>query len=116
MASHRCGKKVCAIHIDSKELAKTIHGVVSGLEVFGEASRGHQVVNLAMTGQDLSDAGVNAILVRDVGVVGSDLGGPKERGKREVVSTGWVQVKMKTTWKAQRRCCKLTSSHEGCPS
>lgn len=79
MASHRGGKEVGAIHIDSKELAETINGVVRGLEVLGEASRGHKVVNLAMAGQDLLNAGIHAILVGDVGIVGSDLGGPGKR-------------------------------------
>lgn len=76
VTSNRGGKQVGAIHIDRKELAESINGVVSGLEVLGEASRGHKVVNLAMTGEDISNASINTVWVRDVGKVSSDFGGP----------------------------------------
>lgn len=63
MAGHRHGEQVGAVHVDGKELAEAVNGVVGGLEVLGEAGRGHEVVNLAVAGKDLVDAGFHTVRV-----------------------------------------------------
>lgn len=70
------GEEVGAVEVDSEQLAHTLDGVVDGLEVLGEPSRGHKVVNFAVLGEDFSQTGVDAVEIRDVGVVSRDLGDP----------------------------------------
>lgn len=74
VASDGGGEEVGAVDVDSPELAHAINGVVDGLKVLGEASRGDEVVDLSVGSEDLGDAGLDGLGVRDVGVVGGDLG------------------------------------------
>lgn len=74
VAGDRGGEEVGAIDVDGPELAHALDGVVDGLEVLGEAGRGDEVVDLAVGGDDLGDAGFDGLGVRDIGVVGCDFG------------------------------------------
>lgn len=76
MTGDRGSKQVGAIHIDRKQLAHALNGVVGGLEVLTEAGAGHKVVNLAVLREDLGDAVVDAVGVGDIGKVSSDFGRP----------------------------------------
>lgn len=75
VASDRVGKQPGALDVDGKKLAHTVDGVLGGVEVLSKAGRGDEVVNLAMLRKDVGDTGVDTLLVGDIGVVGSDLGG-----------------------------------------
>lgn len=74
MTRDRGGKEVCAVDIDSPQLAQAINGVVDGLVVFGKAGRGNKVVNLAVLFDDFGDTSVDRGGVRDVREVSRDLG------------------------------------------
>lgn len=63
VASDGCRKEVGTVDIDGEQLAHALDGVVGGLEVLGEARGGDQVVNLAVLGQDLGDAGMDALWI-----------------------------------------------------
>lgn len=75
----RGSKQVGAIHIDRKQLTHALNGVVGSLKVLAEAGAGHEVVNLAVLGEDLGDAVVDTVGVGDIGKVSSDSGGPGQR-------------------------------------
>lgn len=79
MTSDRGGEKVGTVDVDGPELAHALDGVVDGLEVLGETSRCDEVVDLAVGGEDLGDAGVDGLGVRDVSVVGGNLGDARAR-------------------------------------
>lgn len=67
-------EEVGAVDVDAPELAQAVDGVVDGLEVLGKAGRGDEVVDLAVGLDNLSDTGVDGLLVADVCVVSGDLG------------------------------------------
>lgn len=73
------GEEVGTINIDAPELAHAIDRVVDGIEVLGKAGRSDEVVNLAMGINYLSDALFDGSGIRDVGIVGSDVGYTAER-------------------------------------
>lgn len=79
MASDTGSEEVSAVDVDTPELAQTVDGVVDGLKVLGETSRGDEVVDLAVGLDDLGDTGVDGLLVADVCVVSSDLGDTEYR-------------------------------------
>lgn len=70
MAGDGGGEEVGAVDVDGEELAEAVDGVVGGLEVLGEAGAGDEAVDAAVLGQDLGDAGPDALRVRHIGVVG----------------------------------------------
>lgn len=70
------GEEVGAVDVDGEQLAHAVDGVVGGVVVLGEARGRDQVVDLAVLGEDVGDAGADRVRVRHVGVVGGDLGGP----------------------------------------
>lgn len=79
MTSDRGSEKVGAVDIDGPELAHTLDGVVDGLKVLSETSRCDEVVDLAVGGENLGDAGVDGLGVGDVSVVGGNLGDARAR-------------------------------------
>lgn len=78
VAGDASGEEVGALDIDSKELTQAVDGVVNGLEVLGKAGGCNEVVDLAMSLQDLGDADPDTLRVADIGEVGSHLGDPIE--------------------------------------
>lgn len=76
MTGYGRGKQVRAIDINSEQLAHALNGVIDCLEVLSEASRGDEVVDLAVRGQNIGQASVDTGGVRYVGVVCCDLGDP----------------------------------------
>jgi hypothetical protein len=67
-------EEVGAVDVDSPELAHAVDGVVDGLEVLGETGGCDEVVDLAVSCNDLGDASLDGLGVGDVGVVGGDIG------------------------------------------
>lgn len=74
VAGNRAREEVGSVNVDSPELAKTVDRIVDSFEIFGEASRGNQVVNLAVLLDDFGNASINRFGIADIGVVGGDLG------------------------------------------
>jgi hypothetical protein len=74
MTGDGCGKQIGAVNIDSPQLAHAINGVVDSLKVFGEASRGDEMVDFAMLFDNFGDAALNRFGVRNVGKVSGDGG------------------------------------------
>lgn len=74
MAGDRGSKQVGAVHIDRKQLAHAVNGVVGGLEVLTEACAGDEVVNLAVLRENFGNAVVDAVGVGDIGKVSGDSG------------------------------------------
>lgn len=68
------GEEVRAVDVDAPELLHPVVGVRDGVEVLGEAGRGDEVVELAVRGDALVDAGRDGVRVRHVAVVGGDFG------------------------------------------
>lgn len=68
------GEEIRAIDIDSPELAHAVNRIADGIEILSEASRGDEVVDLAMRTDYFSNAGFDGDGVRDVSVVGGDFG------------------------------------------
>lgn len=60
MPGHARGKQIGAVDVDPPQLAHAVDRVGDGLKVLGEAGRGHEVVDLAVLGHDLGDAGLDA--------------------------------------------------------
>lgn len=85
MPSNGRRKQIRAVDIDPPQLAHAVDGVRDGLKVLSEAGRGHEVVDPAMSGDDLGEAGLDRGGVRDIGVVGCYFGESKTnvRGKEE---------------------------------
>jgi hypothetical protein len=74
MPRHTRRKQIRAVDINAPQLAHAVNGVGDGLEVLGEAGRGHEVVDAAVGGNDLLEARVDRGRVRDVGIVSCYLG------------------------------------------
>lgn len=68
------GEQVGAIDVDSPQLLHTIKGVRNGIEVLGEAGRCHEVVDLAVLLHNVRKRFRDGFWVRDIGVMGCDLG------------------------------------------
>jgi hypothetical protein len=74
MSGHGSGKEVGSVDVNAPELAHAINGIVNGLVVLGEPGAGNEVVNLAVLADNVINAGLDAIRVGDISVMGSDLG------------------------------------------
>lgn len=74
VSSDSGSEEVCPIHVDSPKLLDTIERVGNGIEILGKASRGDQVVNLAMITYNFFNGRVDGVRIGDVGVVGGNLG------------------------------------------
>jgi hypothetical protein len=59
MPRHSRGKQIGPVDIDPPQLAHAVDRVGDGLKVLGKPGRGHQVVDLAVLGDDLGDAGLD---------------------------------------------------------
>lgn len=70
----RGSKEKGTVHVDGPQLAHAVDGIVDGLEILGKASRGDEVVNLAVSLDDLGNTGFDGCRVADVGVVSGDFG------------------------------------------
>ena len=57
----------------SPELLHPLVRVRDGVEVFGKAGRGYQVINLAMLRDDLTEGGMDTVGRGDIAVVRDDL-------------------------------------------
>ena len=68
--------KVSAIHIDTPQFLDAIMGVGYRIKVLGKPSRGYEVVDLAMSFDNLSERLVYRVRTRDVAVMSGDLGQP----------------------------------------
>lgn len=79
MAGDGGGEQEGAVDVDGEQLAETVDGVVDGLEILSETGRGDQTVDFTLLSKDLFNTGLDALRVRDVGVVGSDLGEPLQK-------------------------------------
>jgi hypothetical protein len=75
MPRHTRRKQIRAVDINAPQLTHAVDGVGDGLEVLGEAGRGHEVVDAAVGGNDLCEALLDRGRVGDVGIVGCYLGG-----------------------------------------
>lgn len=80
VAGNGGGEEVGAIHIDGPELAHALNGVAHGIEVLGEAGGCDEVVDAAVNADDVGNALVDRLRIRDVGVVSGDA--------RQVLSLG----------------------------
>lgn len=74
VASDARGEEVRAVDIDAPEFLDALVGVHLGGVVLGEASRGHEVVDLSVLVEDVGETVVHAGRVRHVAVVCGDLG------------------------------------------
>jgi hypothetical protein len=60
MPRHGRGKQIGPVDVDGPQLAHAVDRIRNSLKILGEAGRGHEAVNLAVAGDDLGDAGVDA--------------------------------------------------------
>lgn len=74
MPRYRCSVQIGSIDVDSPELLDTVKGIFDGVEVLGETSRSHQMIDLAVVCNDFGNRLVDRIRVRDIGVVGCNFG------------------------------------------
>ena len=74
--SHFAGEKVSAVDIDAPELPHAVRWVLDGVEVFGEAGRCDQVVNLTVILDNVGDDLIDRVVVGHVTEVGRDFGNP----------------------------------------
>ena len=68
------GEEVCSIHINAPQFSQAIRWVCDCVEIFGEAGGGYQVVYFAMDLDNFRNCGFDRLVVRDVAVVGCNLG------------------------------------------
>lgn len=71
---HASREEVGAVDVDAPELLDAIERILNRVEVLGEASRGHQVVDLAVLANDLGKDIRDRVGGGNIGVVGGDLG------------------------------------------
>ena len=65
---------VCAIEIYTHELVQSIWRVSDGVEVFREAGRGDEMVDLSVSTDDFREGGIHRIWVRHITAVRGDFG------------------------------------------
>ena len=74
MTSDSRSEEICPIYIDAPKLLDAIERVGNGIEILSKASRGDQVVNLAVITDNLLDGRVDRVRIGDIGVMGGNLG------------------------------------------
>lgn len=68
------GEEVCPVHINAPKLPQAIWWVCDCVEILGEPSRSDQVVYFAVVFDDFRNGGFDGLIVRNVAVVGCNLG------------------------------------------
>lgn len=73
-------KEVCAVYVDAPQLTHAINRVVDSIIVLGETGTGDEVVDLSVLLDDILDAALHRVGIRNIGVVGGDLGNSGSAG------------------------------------